>query len=462
MGASAMQALLDVAASSSAAILLVGLLRKPFRVAVGARAAYWLWLLVPASAFAALLPAPSHALQMMSGAMPGFMKAAVTGVAMNASTPGTSAALVAAALLVWLSGASVMLTLMISRQRTFVRSLGRMTLDANGVRRSHSIVAPMLVGAWRPQVVVPVDFEIRYRAEERRLILAHERAHQLRRDISINAFAAGWLCLFWFNPLMYWAIGRLRLDQELACDALVLARSEATPRRYADALLKTQLATESVWRMPVGCHWQSSHPLKERIAMLRRPLPGFRRRLGGIVFALLLTVSGGYAVWAAQPQARVKGTPILVKMKLTVTTSTGTWGASTEVLANSGELASYQPGRPYDARCTAFLGNEDRGPAAWVDQKARGIPIPVTGQILLECKISNAGKAVASPSVMAKDGGSAVIEFYDPEDAHHYRLDLDATTSTETIAAEKIAAEKIRKAPGHAETRGESPAFLAK
>ena len=184
--------------------------------------------------------------------------------------------------------------------------------------------------------------------------------------------------------------------------------------------------------------------------MLSRPLPGFRRRIVGIVFALLLTVSGGYAVWAAQPQAQVqvKSTPILVKMKLTVTTSTDTWGASTEVLANSGEPASYQPGRPYDARCTAFLGNEDRGPSAWVDQKTRGIPLPVTGQILLECKISNAGKAVATPSVIAKDGGSAVIEFYDPEDAHHYRLDLDATTSQEKMAAESIAAEKIRKALG--------------
>lgn len=453
MGANAIQALLDVAASSSAAILLVGLLRKPFRVAVGARAAYWLWLLVPGSAFAALLPAPSHALQMMSGALPGYMKAAVTSVAMTASTPETSAALVAAALLAWLSGASVMLSLMLSRQRTFVRSLGKMTPDANGIRRSNSIVAPMLVGAWRPQVVVPVDFEARYSDEERRLVLAHERAHQLRRDISINAFAAGWLCLFWFNPLMYWAIGRLRLDQELACDALVLARSGATPRRYADALLKTQLATESVWRMPVGCHWQSSHPLKERVAMLRRPLPGFRRRLGGIVFALLLTVSGGYAIWAAQPLAQVKSTPILVKLKLTVTSSlpSSIWSASTEYEVSSGEPAPYQPGHPYDTRCTAFLPDESGRSSAWDDQRARGVPVPVTGQILLECKISNNGQLVSSPSLIALDGEPATVGIDDPEGTHHYGLELYATTSKEKIAAEKIAAEKIRKALGRAD-----------
>lgn len=447
MGASAIDALLGAAAASSAAILLVGLLRKPLRVAVGTRAAYWLWLLVPGSAVASVLPAPSHALLMMSGVLPSYMKAAVTSVAMTASTPGVST-LVPAALLVWLSGATVMLTLMLSRQRTFVRSLGRMTPDPDGIRRSNLIVAPMLVGAWRPQIVVPVDFEARYSNEERRLILAHERAHQQRGDISINTFAAAWLCLFWFNPLTYWAIARLRFDQELACDALVLARSGARPRRYAEALLKTQLATESVWRMPLGCYWQSAHPLKERVAMLKRPLPGSRRRIVGIAFALLLTIFGGYAVWAAQPQAQVKSAQILVKMKLTVTTPSDTWGASTEVLANSGEVASYQPGHPYDVRCAAFLGNEDRGSSAWDDQKARGIPLPVSGQILLECKISNAGKVVATPSVIAKDGGSAVIQFDDPEDAHRYRLDLDATTSKERIAAETIAAQKIRKAAG--------------
>ena len=184
--------------------------------------------------------------------------------------------------------------------------------------------------------------------------------------------------------------------------------------------------------------------------MLKRPLPGFRRRIIGVGFALLLTVSCGYAVWAAQPQAQAqpRHAQILVKMKLTVTTPSDTWGASTEVLANSGELASYQPGHPYDVRCTAYSGNEDRASSAWDDQKARGIPLPASGQILLECKISNAGKVVATPSVIAKDGGSVVIQFDDPQDAHRYRLALDATTSKERIAAETIAAQKVRKTAG--------------
>jgi hypothetical protein len=309
-------------------------------------------------------------------------------------TPSHSSDYVFGALVIWATGAVIMFTLLLRRQRSFVQSLGRMTSDADGVRRSGAIVAPMLVGAWRPQVVVPVDFEIRYGEEERQLVLAHERAHLVRRDILVNVFAAIWLCLFWFNPLMYWAMGRLRLDQELACDALVLARSKTAPRRYADALLNTQLATESEWHMPIGCHWQSSHPLKERVAMLKRPLPGLSRQILGITLALAVTISGGYTAWAAQ---QIKGTPILIHLNLTVTGVTADiFNASTEYIANPGEAPTYPSGRPFDARCTAFLPNEGRKSSAWDDQKARGIP--VTGQIYLECKIGHDGSLVATPA----------------------------------------------------------------
>jgi bla regulator protein BlaR1 len=429
MDASLIHGLTSTTVSSSLALVLVGLLRRPLRMMFGARAAYWLWLLVPASALAVLLPGSSQRLQMLSGPLRGYVSAAVTRVASAASSPDASRTLEVAVLMIWAAGVGVMLTLMLTRQRAFVRSLGKMVPDAQGIRRSGSIVAPMLVGAWRGQVVVPLDFEVRYNHEERQLVLAHERAHRLRCDVSVNALAAGWLCIFWFNPLMYWAIGGLRLDQELACDALVLGRSGAAPRRYADTLLKTQLATQSVWRMPVGCHWQSSHPLKERVAMLARPLPGVSRRFAGIVFALLLSLSGSYAAWAVQPQARLNSTAVLVKMKLTVTSSTGTdtKSAATEVLANAGVRAAYLPaGHPYDVRCAAFLPDEDRQSPAWDDQRARGIPLPAEGQILLECKISQAGKVISSPSVIAAEGELATMEFYDTDGSHHIRLELNA------------------------------------
>jgi bla regulator protein blaR1 len=439
MGASLLHALVSAAATSSVAILLVGLLRKPLRMAVGARAAYWLWLLVPATAFAALLPAPSQEVRVISASLPSGVSAVLSSIASMAS-PSHSSAYVFGALVIWATGAVIMFTVLLRRQRSFVQSLGRMTSDAEGVRRSDAIVAPMLVGAWRSQVIVPVDFEIRYGEEERQLVLAHERAHLARQDILVNVFAAIWLCLFWFNPLMYWAMGRLRLDQELACDALVLARSNIAPRRYADALLNTQLATESAWRMPIGCHWQSSHPLKERVAMLKRPLPGLLRRIIGITLALAVTISGGYTAWAAQ---QVAGTQILVDLKLTVTgVAADIFNASTEYITNPGDAPTYPSGRPFDARCTAFLPNEGRQSSAWDDRKARGIP--VAGQIYLECRIGHDGKLAATPAVITQDGESATVHFKNPPDLHDYQLDIVATTSKEKIEAAKIAAASRR------------------
>jgi len=65
-------------------------------------------------------------------------------------------------------------------------------------------------------------------------------------------------------------------------------------------MLKTQLAE---FGLPVGCHWQSSHPLKERIAMLNHPLPGPLRRASGLILVTAMVTTGTFTAWAAQPGA---------------------------------------------------------------------------------------------------------------------------------------------------------------
>src|SRR3546814_16727473 len=81
-------------------------------------------------------------------------------------------------------------------------------------------------------------------------------------------------CVYWFNPLLWIAADRFRRDQELACDATVVARHPHARRAYGEAMVKTQL---SAMPAPLACHWFGGHPLKERIAMLKHPLPGTRR-----------------------------------------------------------------------------------------------------------------------------------------------------------------------------------------
>lgn len=283
--------LLELTTATSVAVVLVGVLRTPLRRIAGARAAYGLWLMVPLSTLTLLLPTPPQ---------PFIPAAEAVGTVL--ADPGLDGQ--AIALAVWAFGTVIMLSVAIARQRAFVRSLGKLSLLPNGTYQSAAAIEPMVVGALRPRVILPADFARRYTRDERALVLAHERAHVRRGDALTNAIATGWLCLSWFNPLVHWAIGWFRFDQELACDALVLAATgTARRRRYADALLKTQLAADSVSAaLPAGCHWQSTHPLTQRIAALKRPLPGALRRSLGTALVCTLISSGSYAAWAVRPE----------------------------------------------------------------------------------------------------------------------------------------------------------------
>lgn len=302
MSVSPLYVIAELTVAASLAIFVVGLTRKPLRHFAGAQVGYLLWLLVPASVLVVSLPAPSQSLETASLTFPRLVFSALPSTLSSGNYVQAVADYATVGVVVWASGCVLILAFMVSRQRAFVHSMRNVTAAGDGTYRSASVIGPVLVGIWRPRIVLPIDFEILYTPEERAFVLAHEEAHKKRFDVLVNAIATVWLCLFWFNPLMYWAIARLRFDQELACDAAVFVESDSGRRRYAEALLKTQLAADSAWRMPIGCHWQSSHPLKERVAMLKHPLPGLLRRLSGVVLASMLITSGSYVAWAAQPE----------------------------------------------------------------------------------------------------------------------------------------------------------------
>lgn len=435
MSADVLQALTDTTLASSAALLLVGLLRQPMRVAAGARAAYGLWLLVPAMTAAVLLPAPSSVLVSARMIFPEQVRAALA-VATVGEATSNQVILINLALATWAVGVCAMFLSMLARQRSFVRSLGVLRRDADGLYRCDVVVAPMLVGAWRSKIVVPTDFESRYCLEERELVVAHERAHESRRDVAINAVASFALGLFWFNPLMYRALAWLRMDQELACDALVLSQRGEVRRRYADALFKTQLANESAWRQPMGCHWQSIHPLKERISMLKRPLPGRSRGLIGLTAIVGFTGVASYVAWAGQ-SATDKGPPILVDLKVTLSNSqtNEVKALVTRYLVRSGEQIKDAQGRPLDFACTPYLLDGPGSSTGGSDQTARGTPLPAAGQILLKCAVRRDGKVVNRAAIITHDGEPATIETGERDGPHRYRFDITASISSEKIAA---------------------------
>jgi len=285
----------------TAAVLVVVVLRKPCRRWFGAEHAFQLWSLVPLAMLVSQLP---HATSTSLTALPAlvYMITSVAGVL--PSHAGTSAGIGwrSLVMLAWCVGTAIALVSAVFAQwryRNRLRGATSMT-DVSSrwpVLRATSVdVGPALVGAWRSRIVLPADFERRYDTTERTLIFAHEAMHARRRD--------GWWCLmaqivvamFWFHPLVWWALGALRHDQELACDAAVLREHGAQRRSYANAMLKTQSA---LFALPVGCPWSPRHPLTERIAMLKLTPPGRLRRIFGNITGLILATAVAGSVYAA-------------------------------------------------------------------------------------------------------------------------------------------------------------------
>ncbi len=217
------------------AVLAILGLRRLVRERFGALAAYALWLVAPVYLLAGLLPV--HAPSAVTAPVVTLVGAGARGLAPVARQAASLTPLLIA---VWMGGALVTAALFAVRQLQFVRALGRLTpldSDPDILRGEHLGGGPMLLGAIRPRIVVPADFETRFTGPARRLVLEHERVHQTRGDAAVNALVVGLRCLAWFNPLAHLGARRFRVDQEIACDAAVTTARPDDRRLYAELLL---------------------------------------------------------------------------------------------------------------------------------------------------------------------------------------------------------------------------------
>jgi len=96
-----------------------------------------------------------------------------------------------------------------------------------GVVPTDNVKSPALFGFVRPRLLLPAGMLEGLSHEELRYVFLHELAHLKRHDIYIGWLTSILQVLHWFNPLIWLAFYRMRADRELACDALVLARTQS-------------------------------------------------------------------------------------------------------------------------------------------------------------------------------------------------------------------------------------------
>lgn len=159
-------------------------------------------------------------------------------------------------------------------QNLLARVTREQSVRPPALRITEAVPVPAISGLIRPTILLPSATLERLDETELRLVLLHELAHLHRRDLWLNWLLALLQAVHWFNPVIWWAFHRVRVEAEGAADAWVLHRCGAeTPPRYGEALLRL-LEVESPRRriaVPgvVGVV-ESPRDLRSRIQMIAR------------------------------------------------------------------------------------------------------------------------------------------------------------------------------------------------
>ncbi|OYZ15591.1 MAG: hypothetical protein B7Y35_05850 [Sphingomonadales bacterium 28-64-96] len=216
----------------------------------------------------------------------------------------------------WAVGAIAFLAIQWARH---VRFVGKAVRDGELLTRqggvdvivSAHVPGPMAAGIVHRRILLPADFLSRYSPAERRMALLHEAAHHDRLDLAANLAGLVVLAAHWWNPIAHAAWRAFRADQELACDASVLAGSDGETRAtYGRAVLKSACVATPV----AACAMNHKSQLKERFAMMKdRKLGRFGRAFG--LLAVTGLAAGGLIATAsgAQPAPPAPPAPPAVK-----------------------------------------------------------------------------------------------------------------------------------------------------
>ncbi len=217
-------------------------------------------IVVPSALHSTLVNAlVDHAEVSASGALP------------SASVPAPTLLLPSAGTLclgLWLGGVVLlMLRLFVGVFRASALVRAAQPLEP-GVRVSDAVEGPVVVGLLSPMVILPLG--ARDWSEERReIVLLHEKAHVRRRDGLGLAMAQLACAVYWFHPLAWLGVIRLRRQCELYADEAVVA-SGVRASRYAEHLLELAREMRGDDRRFAGAFGMAARPseLGRRIQIL--------------------------------------------------------------------------------------------------------------------------------------------------------------------------------------------------
>ncbi len=152
-------------------------------------------------------------------------------------------------------------------QQTFSRLAEMLKLNkAVRILQSTLVKVPMVVGYFKPVVLIPVSAFTGLSPKQLEIIILHELAHIVRRDYIINILQSVVEIIFFYHPAVWWMSKIVRAEREHCCDDIAIEKSGDSVN-YARALanIQEQILVNENLAMAIG---GSSNNLIKRIKRL--------------------------------------------------------------------------------------------------------------------------------------------------------------------------------------------------
>ncbi len=175
-------------------------------------------------------------------------------------------------------------------EEKFQRLLDRFSLSRR-IELKESVLArvPMVLGYFKPLIIVPAGTFAHIPFNQMEAILAHELAHIQRNDFLQNLFQSIIEVIFFYHPLVYLISSRIRKERENCCDDIALKVCSDTAE-YVRALANLEELKIKISYPAVALGHKKSH-LLERIKRILNQNT-MKTKVSDRIFAGIIVIAG--------------------------------------------------------------------------------------------------------------------------------------------------------------------------
>ena len=183
-------------------------------------------------------------------------------------------------------------------QNQEVRRLYHRCLEEMGIHRDIPVYStaflksPIIVGLLKPCIYLPIHLISDYDKTDMRYMLLHELQHYKHHDAIANYLMNLAGVVYWFNPLVWYALKEMRNDREVACDTSVLKMLEEDAYEdYGNTLINfAEKVSLTPFPFAAGLGGNMKQMKRRIINIASYEKPTFMKKLKGMAAFMLTAV----------------------------------------------------------------------------------------------------------------------------------------------------------------------------